>query len=250
MEAYYQLTKERERREDMEVLGRLNTSLFSAVETEDLPALRDHQYIAMRLGWNQIDDDDDIQVLRPLSLACKKKNVSAVAILHEAGYSDPDALYMATKYGFVEGLRRLHGWHRPPSMPLLHAAVVYRQYKALQTLLLDLHENPNATNDQGATTLHCAAQRQDVRAMRLLLKRGARPNYVDHAGETPLHYLARRGTKDVAVRVLLDAGADPMIRNTSGQTAKDLLRKRNASLKQPVLLTLRDAPPILKRDGK
>ncbi len=73
-------------------------------------------------------------------------------------------------------------------------------------------------NKPGWTPLHYAATGGHLAVMRLLLDHHA---YIDAAspnGSTPLMMAARYGTHD-AVQLLIDAGADPRLKNTLGLTA-------------------------------
>ena len=75
-------------------------------------------------------------------------------------------------------------------------------------------------NKPGWTALHYAATGGHIAIIRLLLDNHA---YIDAAapnGSTPLMMAAKYGT-DEAVRLLLDAGADPALKNALGLTAID-----------------------------
>jgi ankyrin repeat protein len=88
-----------------------------------------------------------------------------------------------------------------------------------------------ATNRRGAEPLHAAtignpvsptwnptAQRDVIM---LLVESGADPNAAAAGGVTPLHR-AVRNRCSAAVEALLRAGADPLLPNGSGSTARDL----------------------------
>lgn len=81
-------------------------------------------------------------------------------------------------------------------------------------------------NKPGWAPLHYAATRGHVAVMTLLLDEHA---YIDAAspnGTTPLMMAAHYGTPS-AVKVLLEAGADPMLKNQLGLTALDFAHRAN-----------------------
>lgn len=120
--------------------------------------------------------------------------------------------------------------------------------------LLEAGADPDRWIQDGITPLMVAAERGDVAAAELLLAYGARVNTVDAAGASPLHHAARSGDSvmvDVliaagahvhvttvatpttplmeatragsidAVRLLVDAGADPNRQDRTGRTVLD-----------------------------
>ena len=80
--------------------------------------------------------------------------------------------------------------------------------------LLERGADPNATDRDGKTALHFAAEAGDVEAISALLKAGAK---LEVGGVTPLHLAASNGKLD-AVRRLLDGGADAKARSPNGAT--------------------------------
>ena len=79
-------------------------------------------------------------------------------------------------------------------------------------------------NKPGWTPLHYAATRGHVAVMDLLLENHA---YIDAAspnGSTPLMMASLYGTA-AAVKLLLDAGADPLLKNEQGLTAIDFANR-------------------------
>lgn len=79
-------------------------------------------------------------------------------------------------------------------------------------------------NKPGWAPLHYAATGGHIAVMRLLLDNHA---YIDAAspnGSTPLMMAAQYGTND-AVKLLIDAGADPALKNVQGLTAMDFARQ-------------------------
>ncbi|WP_367846311.1 ankyrin repeat domain-containing protein [Rhodoferax sp. WC2427] len=81
-------------------------------------------------------------------------------------------------------------------------------------------------NKTGWAPLHYAATRGHLAVIRLLLENFA---YIDAAspnGSTPLMMAAQYGT-DEAVRLLLDEGADPLLKNQKNLTAIDFAQNAN-----------------------
>jgi ankyrin repeat protein len=81
--------------------------------------------------------------------------------------------------------------------------------------------NVNATGNRGETALGLGAW--SVECIRIFLKNGANVNAADAQGETPLIQAAWNGP-DEAVKLLLDAGADPNCSWHGGLDAPDVRR--------------------------
>ena len=112
-----------------------------------------------------------------------------------------------------------------------------------------LKEEPRAANRQGpggSTPLMYAALYADSSAVRLLLQAGADPNVRNHGGATALMW----AVPDLEVtRLLLDHGADANARSEDGRTPLLIAaswRNSSATLK---LLLARGANPIVKSAG-
>src|SRR5439155_6791483 len=84
--------------------------------------------------------------------------------------------------------------------------------------LLKQRVDVNATQGDGATALHWAAQRDDVAIADLLIRAGARANVADDLGATPLHVACTNRSGSMVER-LLGADADPNATLLSGETA-------------------------------
>ncbi|XP_072930827.1 protein phosphatase 1 regulatory subunit 12C isoform X6 [Epargyreus clarus] len=91
----------------------------------------------------------------------------------------------------------------------------------------------------GGTPLHVAAAKGYIDVAKMLLEDcNAEPDCVDYEGWTPLHAAALWGQKEAAA-LLLKYGADPNLKNYSGQTCMDLVDPTisswlaEASLKAP-----------------
>jgi len=119
----------------------------------------------------------------------------------------------------------------------LHYAAWKGHHKVVE-LLLEHGANPNIQKNDGETPLHLAVWEGHHKVVELLLEHGANPNIQKNDGETPLHFTVDRcllnkyGRTPLhftvsryhhvdMVRVLLDHGADPTIRDNKGWTPLD-----------------------------
>ena len=99
----------------------------------------------------------------------------------------------------------------------MHTAAMAKKRPYLQ-ILLDHGASPDLTDGRTqASVLSEALMNRNDDAVRLLLARHANPNLADRQGDTPLHVAAQINDY-AAMLALLKAGADPLLRNRSGQT--------------------------------
>ena len=128
---------------------------------------------------------------------------------------------------------------------LLHAATD-RNSEEIVKFLLNKNADIDAQTDTGQSALSLAGGSPKI--MALLLERKASINVVDLKGNTPLHavidmqmitpidvngkalidYATLENTKRAAIKVLLNTGIDLEVKNTRGETAKELTLKRLA----------------------
>lgn len=81
-------------------------------------------------------------------------------------------------------------------------------------------------NKTGWTPLHYAATNGHLSVIRFLLEKSAYIDAEAPSGTTPLMMAAHYGTPQ-AVKLLLDEGADPMLKNLQGLTAIDFANRAN-----------------------
>ncbi|MDT7870811.1 MAG: ankyrin repeat domain-containing protein, partial [Thermoproteus sp.] len=101
----------------------------------------------------------------------------------------------------------------------------------------------------GWTDLHSAAFVGDAERVRELLKKGADPNVRDESGDTPLHKAADEGRVDV-VRLLLERGADPNVKNENGDTPLHWAAYKGHVDVARLLLEHGANPTVKNKDGK
>ena len=112
--------------------------------------------------------------------------------------------------------RNMHGW------TALMIAVAQQHEKTVQ-ILLENGADSNLSNLLGRNALMFAARYGNVGSVRQLIQHGAQVNLdesSDPENRNALSAAAEQGHEEV-VQLLLEAGADPTIRNRAGNSAKD-----------------------------
>jgi ankyrin repeat protein len=141
---------------------------------------------------------------------------------------------------------------RPPPLYVAMAA----GYPLVARTLFERGANPNATAPNGDSPLHLAAKRCDSYDIDALLLHGADVNARDNAGCTPLQLAASATTvkeefgvsqineEDCAEALisLIEAGADPNLRDKAGLGAWELARRHNLATRLHILRSLGAAP--------
>ena len=109
--------------------------------------------------------------------------------------------------------------------PIHHAILANSMARAKELVELGANINAPTESGDGALVLLCRALK-DIEAslwVETLVQWGARLNDVDRRGWSALHHAVDRDLTVTAAR-LLHCGVDPSLKNSSGQTARDLSR--------------------------
>jgi len=123
-----------------------------------------------------------------------------------------------TLAGFATAFVLVSGTHvaRAADLPPLIQAVKHHDRVAVSTLL-DRGAPVNASEGDGSTALHWAAEGGDVAMIELLLDAGATPDAANRFNVRPLELASNNGDR-AAIERLLAAGADPNAFSREGQT--------------------------------
>ncbi len=150
----------------------------------------------------------------------------------DANVRDPDgqhALHLAMRSKSMKAAGALLGWNKinveprnkADESPLMLAALDGEKDLARRLVALGAD-----VNKPGWAPLHYASTRGHLDIMTFLLDQNA---YIDAAspnGTTPLMMAAFYGTPS-AVKLLLEAGADPLLKNAQGLSAIDFAQRNN-----------------------
>eukprot|EP00435_Cladocopium_sp_Y103_P049662 s574_g15.t1 len=115
----------------------------------------------------------------------------------------------------------------------LLGAAEYRNPEAV-TLLVEARADINVATDDAETPLLNAVRNGDFTMVRYFIERDARVNQCTVDGGTVLHIAAEENQLDL-VQLLLTGRADLQIRNSTGETALDVARRRCSDEAQELL---------------
>jgi ankyrin repeat protein len=168
--------------------------------------------------------------------AVKRDDPQEIAALLSRGF-DPDTrdpqgntgLFLALRDGSLKAAKALVDWPKTnvetrtaqDESPLMMAAL-----KGQTELARKLIERNADVNKTGWTPLHYAATNGHLAIIELLLENHAYIDAESPNGTTPLMMAAHYGTP-AAVKLLLDAGADPSLKNQLGLSAADFAMRAN-----------------------
>lgn len=94
--------------------------------------------------------------------------------------------------------------------------------------------------EYGDTPLHAAAHHDDLTRVRSLVEAGAAVDARSNNGSTPLMLAAALSTTPEIVQLLLDKGANALLKNEAGERAIDLAKKNEALMGTPAYWKLHD----------
>ncbi len=166
--------------------------------------------------------------------AVQNDDDATVATLLSRGFDgnvrDPKgnhALYLAARERCLKVANTLLRWNKidvEPRTAVDESPLMMASLNGLDDLSRALVDKGADVNKPGWTPLHYAATRGHVSIMAMLLDKYA---YIDAAspnGTTPLMMAAFYGTPS-AVKLLLEAGADPLLKNEQGLSAIDFANR-------------------------
>ncbi len=191
---------------------------FRAVKSDNAAAVRE----LLRRGFDPNTRDPQSQT--GLLLALQEPSPKVAQVLIEAPQTDVEAR------------------NAKDESPLMMAAL-----KGQQEFVAKLIARDADINKPGWAPLHYAATTGQVAIMRVLLEKHAFIDAQSPNGTTPLMMAAMYGTTE-AVKLLLDEGADPLMKNEQGMTAADFgQRGKRPDAVELVTGAIRAKQP---RDGK
>ena len=179
-----------------------------------------------------IKKDLDLTKLPTMSKAISGGHVGYLQLLHNLGKNvlikDDDGnniLHLAVKQDNVEvpkwllslkGVKSLINDTNHQSLTPIHEAVKNSNLKAIK-LLIKHGAKVNSKNESNVTPLHSAAMKTNIEIVEILIKNGSKINAQDKNGYTPMHCAAMKVQVEI-IRLLWKHGGDTNIKDKSGRT--------------------------------
>jgi uncharacterized protein len=150
-----------------------------------------------------------------------KRRVDALDIFEAAAFGEVDRLteLLSNEPSLVTS-------YSGDGFTALHFAAFFGRYEAA-ALLIERGAEVDAFGRgwMTGTAMHSAVSRLQSDVVRILLEAGANPNVRQSAGWTPLHAAAMNGDV-ISVELLLASGADPTATNDEGRSVIDLATEK------------------------
>ena len=189
-------------------------------------------YLIVLIGISNAKAGSYEDFFRAVSIDDSATVRSLLARGFDANTPDPKglhALLIATREQSIKVAEVLLQWPRlqvEVRNPADESALMLASLHGLTPLVRQMVARGADVNKPGWAPLHYAATRGHLEIMRFLLDQHA---YIDAAspnGTTPLMMAAFYGTPS-AVKLLLEAGADPLLKNDQGLTAIEFAQRNN-----------------------
>ena len=196
--------------------------LFTAIGADDLAAVQALLGAEPTLA-GALDDQGVSALMRaryrmdePMAQAVRS-HVTDLDLFEAAAFADLDRLTELLAYDPASIVAR-----SGDGFTALHFAAFFADAQVVEFLVTRGAEvDARGTGWMTGTALHSAASRRRADIAQVLLDAGADPNVRQAKGWTPLHSGAHNGSAEL-VRMLLDAGADPSPADDDGATPVQL----------------------------
>ena len=116
--------------------------------------------------------------------------------------------------------------------------------------LLEQGANPDQRGEFGKTSLHIAACKSNIQALKLFFKYGANPNIKDEMGNTPLHSAILNYADFDIVKTLVENNAKINILNSKKQTPLDIAYLNKTALEEELLELKKELPKVIHMKKK
>ncbi len=166
-----------------------------------------------------------------------KRRVDTLDIFEAAAFGDLDRLSE-----LLNDEPSLVNSYSGDGFTALHFAAFFGRHEAA-ALLIERGAEVDAFGRgwMTGTAMHSAVSRLHADVVRILLDAGANPNVRQSAGWTPLHAAAMNGDL-TSVELLLAAGADPTATNEEGRSVTDLANESDDATADRIRSAVQAAP--------
>ena len=130
--------------------------------------------------------------------------------------------------------------------PVWNAA--WKGHTKVLKLLMNVAQNPNAPNNNGATAIFIAAQKNHIEVMKLLIKSTDNPNQPRNDGVTPIFIAAQKNHIEV-LKLLMNSTENPNQPRNDGVTPIFMAAYENHIEVVKLLMNSTDNPNAPKNNG-